>query len=112
MFERIKELKYRIWSWAICALLCFLLQNIFQNSFRAGIYDAADYWGRGEALWTEGRLNLLGIDGFRGYVFPLFLGTCNHYAGQLGWRLMNAAMISSIFTIIVPSLGGGRTAKC
>lgn len=101
MLERLKESKYRILTWMICALICFLLQNSSEVGF---FYDDATYWGRGQELWAGGRLNLLNIDGFRGYVFPLFLGTCNHYAGLLGWRIMNAAMISSIFTIIVPFL--------
>ncbi len=110
MLVRVKESKYKIFLWLICAFMCFLIENIFADGF---VYDAADYWCRGEALWADGRLNILGTSGFRGYIFPLFLGTCNHYAGELGWRVINAAMISTIFTMIVPYLsGGGKMAEC
>lgn len=104
VIARIKESKYRVLSWLICAFLCFGVEKIF--AVEELFYDALDYWNRGESLWGESGFSLLNTGGFRGYVFPLFLGVCGHYGGKVGWQVMNAAMISSIFTIIVPNLSG------
>lgn len=99
---KLKESKAKLLTWLICTLLCFLIQNLFATDELIG--DAADYWAIGESFWKDDGFTLLNIWGFRGYVFPLFLGVCNHYIGKLGWRMANAAMVSSIFTIFVPAL--------
>lgn len=44
------------------------------------LFDSADYWRRGEFLWKNG-FSLYNLpDAFRGYLFPLYVGT----AGKLG----------------------------
>lgn len=68
------------------------------------IYDAADYWGRGESIWQNGHFSLLNMSGFRGYVYPLYLGICNQLGGKTGYIIINS-FINSLFMVrIVPSL--------
>ena len=45
------------------------------------VYDAADYWDRGTRLWQDGKFSFLNINGFRGYIYPLYCGICNLCGG-------------------------------
>lgn len=110
MFVKVKESKIKLFTWIICAFLCFLIQNLLAADELAG--DAAGYWMLGESFWEDGGFTLLHTGGFRGYVFPVFLGACSHYIGKIGWRVANAVIVGSIFAIIVPDLscGGGQKA--
>lgn len=99
--------KNRLFTWLVCTIICFVIENIF--SPEAFYYDSWDYWNRGARYWewTEnGTFLFVSSDGARGYVFPLFLGVCNHFIGIFGWKLLNAMMISVLFTIIIPYLSG------
>lgn len=109
MFAKLRESKAKLLTWLICGLLCFLIQILLAPEELVG--DAAGYWMLGESFWENGKFTLWKAGGFRGYVFPVFLGACSHYVGEAGWRVVNAAVVSSIFAIIVPNLscvGGGQ----
>ena len=78
----IKRDIYKKWGlYIICFSVCMVIQLLFGlDEFSYG--DSADYWTYGERLWQSGKFNLLSIEnGFRGYVFPLILGSCNHFLG-------------------------------
>lgn len=77
-------------SYAICLI-------VSKNGFP---YDAGDYWERGKQLINP---NLIS-DGFRGYIFPLFLGICDFIGGAGFWRIANSFLISVCFVFFVPEL--------
>ncbi len=69
---------YRISS----ILLLWLIGGAMSIGLSDGIhYDAADYWKRGSSIWQDGYFCLLNMNGFRGYIFPLFCGICNKIGG-------------------------------
>ncbi len=101
MLKKIKRSRFFIWI--ICFILCLATEVIFNSEGRL-YYDALDYWNRGAYLWKDGSFSLI-MEGFRGYVFPVFLGICIHYLGGMaGWKILNAAMVSTLFSIMIPSL--------
>ena len=83
----------------VCA--CFILFR-----FDTGlVYDAGDYWDRGTRLWQDGKFSFLYIDGFRGYIYPLYCSICNICGGGYnGFRIINSLLISAYFTFILPMM--------
>lgn len=67
-------------------------------------HDAADYWQRGESIWQEGHFSLLNMSGFRGYVYPLYLGICNRLGGKTAYIIINSLVNSLFMILIVPKL--------
>lgn len=68
-------------------------------------YDARNYWKRGIRLWTDNKFSLLNMqDGFRGYVYPLYLGICNRIGGKSAFIIINSLLIVVFMTVIVPRL--------
>lgn len=76
-----QEWKYKVITFTIVFAVCLVVQFVLgEKEFTYG--DSWDYWERGESLWREGHFSLNNQrDGFRGYVFPLFLGICNQLGG-------------------------------
>lgn len=74
-------------SWGVLFIICLLVQFLvpLENQY----YDASDYWGQGVTLWSLGKFDLTTISGWRGYIFPLYLGLCNHYMGGGYWMENN-----------------------
>lgn len=67
-------------------------------------FDSKDYWERGQALWVNGNFSFLNMpDGFRGYVYPLYLGLCGK-AGKYGFMVINSLAVSGWFVYCMPSL--------
>lgn len=67
----------KIGSVSIIFLVCILMFGLEKGLWG----DAADYWNRGTRLWQDGSFSLMNIDGFRGYVYPLYCGICNLLGG-------------------------------
>lgn len=67
------------------------------------LYDAGDYWTRGQLLWANGKFSFLNIDGFRGYIYPLYLGICGR-AGKYGFVIINSLAVSAWFAYCMPKL--------
>lgn len=68
-------------------------------------WDARNYWKRGVSLWTDNKFSVLNMkDGFRGYVYPLYLGICNRIGGKNAYILINSLLIAVFMTVIVPKL--------
>lgn len=63
-------------------------------------YDIGDYWSRGETLVKNG-FELGSIDGFRGYVYPLYLAVINRIGNKMAWYVMNPAIISVMLLYII-----------
>lgn len=70
-------------------------------------YDAADYWKRGCSIWSGGMFSLLNIpNGFRGYVYPLYLGICGIFGQKSGFIVINSLITALFMVLIVPGLHG------
>lgn len=97
---------YKKWGlYIVCFCVCMVIQVLFGlDKFSYG--DSADYWIYGERLWQSGRFNLLSIEtGFRGYVFPLILGSCNHFLGGInGYKMLGAVLVSWAFVDGIPQI--------
>ncbi|NBI89244.1 hypothetical protein D3Z45_01255 [Lachnospiraceae bacterium] len=89
---------------SIIFLVCVILFGLGKGLWG----DAADYWDRGTRILQDGKLLLLNIDGFRGYVYPLYCGICNLLGGITGFRIINSLLISFYFTFILPMMHNGR----
>jgi len=81
--------------------------TIFYADYNHLIGDAVDYWNRGLSVWQgdSGGFSVLNIpDGFRGYVYPLYLGVCSILScgNRGGFVLINNLIISIYFVIILP----------
>ncbi len=103
---RINISRNRTMICCISVIVNFLLIFYITHKFgqRPFLYDVEDYWKRGAQLWESGYLAMT-IDSFRGYVFPLYLGFCNHYlGGVLGWEILNSLQISAFIVFVIPSL--------
>lgn len=69
--------------------------------------DAGDYYALGKSIWSNGRFSLLNMEtGFRGYIYPLYLGICDKVGGVWGYRCINSLLICLLFWIIVPQFNG------
>lgn len=91
--------KYKWISFLLCIIMLFICEFIFRE--KLWTCDVADYWQRGDLLRNSG-FSLESIDGFRGYVFPLYLGITNALGGRIGWYIINAVLVSAFVTWIVP----------
>lgn len=99
-----QEWKYKVITFTIVFAVCLVVQFVLgEKEFTYG--DSWDYWERGESLWREGHFSLNNQrDGFRGYVFPLFLGICNQLGGVTCFRIVNALIIAFLFSVLLPEL--------
>ena len=89
----------KIGSVSIIFLVCILMFGLEKGLWG----DAADYWNRGTRLWQDGSFSLMNIDGFRGYVYPLYCGICNLLGGGIiGFRIINSLLMSLYFALILP----------
>ena len=77
--NKINQNKITWYTLAICFFMVIIAESFFISA--PWICDAGDYWLRGEQLKSSG-CDLNSIDGFRGYVFPLFLGIVNYFGGK------------------------------
>lgn len=41
-------------------------------------------------------------DGFRGYVYPLYLGICYKIGGEIGFNIINSVLVAFFFTVLFP----------
>lgn len=100
-FNFLNNKKYEIFAWLIC--FCFVI--VAEGLFREAVwcFDALDYWTRGELL-KEGRFYLGSIDGFRGYIYPLYLGVINKIGGRTAWNIFNAIIVATFFSWILPQM--------
>lgn len=73
------------------------------NIPEAWYYDAQNYWKYGELLFADG-FSLLNIPGWRGYVFPLYLGICNKLGGRMAFYAINSLLMAVLFAGILPEL--------
>lgn len=87
-------------------LIFIAMMLIYSRIELVRLYDAGNYWNRGVSLWDEEQsFSLLNMkDGFRGYVFPLYLGICNKIGGETCYKIVNALLVSLFFTFIFPDL--------
>lgn len=68
-------------------------------------YDAADYWNRGCSLWDNNKFSILNMkNGFRGYVYPLYLGICSRFGGKSGFIIINSLLNTLFMVLIIPRL--------
>lgn len=90
-----KIVKVQILLYIFLFILIFVCTHIMGCRPFEG--DSFDYWKYGELLFESGRFNFC-IDGFRGYIFPLYLGICNHYfGGVFGWEVTNSLQFALFF---------------
>lgn len=93
-----KVLRSYIISFLICYIIFILTESLYRTvPWR---YDTGDYWSRGETLVKNGFL-LNSIDGFRGYVYPLYLAVINRIGNKMAWYVMNPAIISVMLLYII-----------
>lgn len=92
----------KLWPFIIITISCIVFMCVTKRGPQA-IGDSADYWMRGEAIWENG-FSLYHIDGFRGYVFPLLLGTINKVGGIWGWKIFKSVIYGILFGILVPDI--------
>lgn len=86
----------------ISFVLVLISELIYYNE--AWIFDAGDYWNRGQML-VSGNFALESIDGFRGYFYPMWLAVVSFLGGgRIGWFIANAVIISVFITVIIPKL--------
>lgn len=91
--------KYRIITWLVCFFLVIVVEYMFKDAMWA--FDALDYWTRGEAL-KDGEFYLGSIDGYRGYIYPLYLGVINWIGGKTAWYIFNAIVMATFIAWILP----------
>lgn len=91
--------KYILITLAICFATAIIAEMGYLNSI--WIYDTNDYWNRGEMIKSSG-FKIDSIDGFRGYIFPLFLAAANFIGGRNGFFVLNAILVSIFGAFIIP----------
>lgn len=100
-------LKNKILCILILWIMGILLWRLL-NTYEAIVGDAKDYWNRGNELWQNGHFSVLNIrDGFRGYVYPVYLGLVsriNIWEEKSGFVIVNSLLISIWFVYVVPKL--------
>lgn len=84
----------------ILMVLAIIVQFLFPHADRVG--DAYDYWERGRQISNSGKLDISAVDGFRGYVYPLFPGLCNFVGGDFAWRIVNSFVVGLFWGGIIP----------
>lgn len=100
-----KHWKYRFITFAIIAIASLIVQITLCEDAVFSFGDSRDYWERGVSLWKDGKFSLTNqMDGFRGYVFPLFLGICNQVGGVACFRIVNALMVAFLFSVLLPEV--------
>ena len=74
------------------------------------VYDALDYWTRGNSI-RENSFSLLGIEGFRGYIFPFYLSLASVF-GRMGFYIINALFLSFFVSTIFPYIVNNGKKSC
>lgn len=94
----------------ICSICCMLIlaavSMVLYHVMNADTlyHDSSDYWTRGQMLWQNGKFSFLNLsDGFRGYVYPLYLGICSR-VGKYGFMVINSLLVSVWFVYLMPKL--------
>lgn len=106
MMKKIKQdvtLRTIIILWVIGVVISLVLTRDFK-----GAYDSADYWNRGCSLWNSDKFSLLNMqDGFRGYMYPFYLGICYRIGrGWNGFLIINSLSNALFMALIMPRLHG------
>lgn len=91
-----------LWLMGIVMTLC--LSSKVCNYAGDYCYDARGYWERGACIWQDGSFSLLKMNGFRGYVYPLFCGFCNVIGGVKGFAVINSLVFSIWWLLCHPRL--------
>lgn len=65
--------------------------------------DAGGYWTYGEQL-KNASFDFTVLDGFRGYVFPLYLGIINLLGGKTLWYIVNGIFYAIFAVVVIPGL--------
>ena len=76
-----KILEKRITPIIICTFVTLLMYLLDIKKPLLLLGDAPDYWDRGQAIYRDGFSLYHLPDAFRGYVFPLYLGTVGKLFG-------------------------------
>lgn len=97
-----RDVHNKIIAWSLCFALILACELIYKNALWT--CDAFDYWARGENFKNT-MFNLSANNGFRGYIFPLYLGVINCIGGKIAWYIINAIVFSAFFTMIIPNIG-------
>lgn len=84
--------------------LFFLLIELFLKS-SPWMYDTMDYWTRGKSL-AENQFRLNSINGFRGYVYPLYLAIIYSLGGKVAWYILNPAVFSVLLVFFLYEIYG------
>lgn len=87
---------------SICIFsILFILQKIFKVGIKDYIYDVEHYNSIGTSLFSRGHYSISTIStGFRGYVFPSFMGLCSFIDTKLNVSYSIYVLSSLIFTIL------------
>lgn len=101
--DKRKQLKYKVIVWVICLLIMLIGESFFKSA--PWVYDAFDYWNRGDSLKNSGFNLSAAMDGFRGYIFPLYLGLINLIGGRSAWFIISAIVYSVFCALIYPTIG-------
>lgn len=105
LFRRVRKAiidkKYGLILISILFIIFFCIGMVHRDYI--WLYDVADYWKRGRIL-AENRFNLLSIDGFRGYIYPLYLAFLQTVGDRVCFYAMNALIISFFVAYILPSI--------
>lgn len=105
LIKFMKKIKYsRIYCMVIIAAISIVLYYMADIGELYELFgDAGDYWRRGQLLWADGKFSFLNIDGFRGYIYPLYLGICGRM-GKYGFVIINFLAVSAWFAYCMPKL--------
>lgn len=95
-----------------CVLILWISGILFWdllNTDERLIGDAVDYWNRGNDLWKNGHFSVMNMqDGFRGYVYPVYLGIASRICiwgeRRLGFVIVNSVLIGIWFVFAAPKL--------
>lgn len=97
------KIKNQIIAGVFCYVICIIIYGFFGT--KELVYDSLQYWQLGENFWSSGKFNFIDLyNAWRGYVFPLWLGICNHIGGIQVFQFLNAACVSVLFAIILPKV--------
>lgn len=94
--------KCKLLVWITEFIILILVAYVYKKY--VWVWDAFDYWNRGENLKNE-MFDISNIDGFRGYIYILFLGFTNLVGGKSAWIVINAMLISFCQTFFIYSVG-------
>lgn len=95
--------------WVVSFLLIFVTNLLMGWGKELRWGDAGDYFNLGVSLWNKGRFSFLNMPtGFRGYVFPLYLGICDKAGGMTCYKLVNALLVAFLFMKLFPLLNGEK----